>query len=85
MATVAQIQEHYDSLAFIYRTYWGDHIHHGFFETGDESAEEAQIKMLDYCAGLLNLQGAKKFWTRVVATVGHCCTWQELALVAARE
>lgn len=76
MATVAQIQEHYDSLAFIYRTYWGDHIHHGFFETGDESAEEAQIKMLDYCAGLLNLQGGEEV---LDAGCGHGGTLLHLA------
>jgi tocopherol O-methyltransferase len=49
MATAAAVRAHYDSLALIYRTYWGDHIHHGLFVRGDESAAEAQQNMIDYC------------------------------------
>jgi tocopherol O-methyltransferase len=39
------IREHYDQLSFFYRAFWGDHIHHGYWEA-DESPKDAQEKLI---------------------------------------
>lgn len=39
------IREHYDSLSPFYQTFWGEHIHHGYWR-GDESAADAQENLI---------------------------------------
>ena len=43
--TNAAVAEHYDSLDPFYRDIWGQHVHHGLWTTGRETAAEATEKM----------------------------------------
>lgn len=40
-STAAGVAAHYDELDLAYRRIWGKHVHHGYWRTGRESAEEA--------------------------------------------
>ncbi len=44
------IAHHYDELDPFYRALWGEHLHHGLWTTGRESAREAAIAMVDEVA-----------------------------------
>jgi tocopherol O-methyltransferase len=45
--TAAEVAGHYNSLDQFYRALWGEHVHHGFWETGKEGIEEATHKLID--------------------------------------
>ena len=42
------VRDHYDRLSVFYRAFWGEHIHHGYWEDGGESlsAKEAQERLV---------------------------------------
>lgn len=46
-----QIREHYDSLSHAYLSFWGEHIHHGYWEA-NESPKRAQLKLIEKLAEL---------------------------------
>ena len=43
------VREHYDRLTIFYRTLWGEHIHHGFWEDS-ESPAIAKVKLIERLA-----------------------------------
>ncbi len=50
-----KVIQHYDLVSPFYRSLWGMHIHHGYWQTGKETKEEAQenlVKLLVNKAGL---------------------------------
>jgi len=71
-----QIREHYDRFAWAYRLYWGEHIHHGLFTTGNETPRQAQELLLRYCA---QRAGVKPGMRAVDVGCGHGGTARFLA------
>ena len=45
-----KIIEHYDLVSPYYRELWGQHLHHGYWETGAETKEEAQAALTAHLA-----------------------------------
>lgn len=39
------VAQHYDSLDELYRRVWGEHVHHGLWESGGESPSEAALAL----------------------------------------
>jgi tocopherol O-methyltransferase len=53
--TPAAVAAHYDELDRFYREVWGEHVHHGYWATGRESAAEAADALVDLVAERLDL------------------------------
>ena len=51
-----KIAAHYDVISSYYRSFWGEHIHHGYWIRGNESKEEAQEQLIEHLAGLANVK-----------------------------
>jgi tocopherol O-methyltransferase len=54
------IIEHYDILSPLYRSLWGEHLHHGFWIRGDESKEQAQLQLIEHLAGLASIKSGSQ-------------------------
>jgi len=46
---VGRVRKHYDRMAHLYRLFWGEHLHHGYFEN-NESPAHAQIRLMERLA-----------------------------------
>ena len=56
---IDHIRKHYDRLSFLYRLFWGEHLHHGYWEK-NESAPRAQIQLMERLAERAGIpRGAK--------------------------
>ena len=56
---VDRVRKHYDRLSFLYRMFWGEHLHHGYWN-GGETAERAQIQLMEQLAQRAEIpRGAK--------------------------
>lgn len=56
---IDQIRKHYDRLSYLYRLFWGEHLHHGYWEN-NESVARAQIQLMERLAARAGIpQGAR--------------------------
>ncbi len=51
-----KIVEHYDVVSPYYHALWGEHLHHGYWITGDESKEIAQIQLIEHLADCVDIK-----------------------------
>src|SRR6476619_1992764 len=54
--TARDVSGHYDELDAAYRDIWGEHVHHGYWTSGRESADEAAEALVRLVAERLELQ-----------------------------
>ena len=50
---MASVAAHYDELDAFYRDVWGEHVHHGYWPTGQEADDGAAIALVDLLADRL--------------------------------
>lgn len=55
-----QVSRHYDELDLLYRKIWGEHVHHGLFESRNDSKEEATKRLSHKVAQLAGLRPGDK-------------------------
>jgi len=44
-----EVRKHYDRLSFLYKLFWGEHLHHGYWEDS-ESVGRAQVQLMERLA-----------------------------------
>lgn len=54
--TIESVAAHYDELDPVYRDIWGEHVHHGLWTSGEETAGEAVEALVDVVATRLDLE-----------------------------
>jgi tocopherol O-methyltransferase len=52
---VDRVRRHYDRLSFLYRIFWGEHLHHGYWKA-DDTAQQAQIQLMEQLAQRAGIQ-----------------------------
>lgn len=58
-ASPTDVADHYNDLDEYYRALWGEHLHHGYWETGRESVPEAVRNMIDLVAEQAQVRDAE--------------------------
>ena len=55
-----KIIEHYNFTSPYYHSLWGEHLHHGYWITGKETKEEAQLALTEHLAQIANIKSKSK-------------------------
>jgi tocopherol O-methyltransferase len=55
-----KIIEHYDLVSPYYLTLWGEHLHHGYWITGEESKDTAQVQLVQQLAKRADIQAGSR-------------------------
>ncbi len=74
---VDRVRKHYDRLSFLYRMFWGEHLHHGYWN-GGETAAQAQIQLMEQLAQRAGLQPGINRGTKILdigCGVGGSAVW----------
>lgn len=50
------VSSHYDELDLFYREVWGEHLHHGYWQKGNENIHEATVALVDLMIKKLHLK-----------------------------
>lgn len=74
MTEVARIAEHYDVVSPWYRELWGEHLHHGYYSTGEESRERATEALLERVVEAAAVPGGGRVLD-VGCGFGGTCRW----------
>lgn len=56
----SKIIEHYDLVSPYYHSLWGKHLHHGYWVTGQETKEEAQLALTKHLALNANIKAGDR-------------------------
>lgn len=55
-----KIVEHYNLVSPYYHSLWGEHLHHGYWITGKETKEVAQLALTKHLAEVANIKSGSK-------------------------
>ncbi|MDZ7799581.1 MAG: class I SAM-dependent methyltransferase [Trueperaceae bacterium] len=67
-----RVRQHYDLASPHYRALWGVHIHHGYWELGDESKELAQEKLVELLARTADVRSGMRLLDVGCGIGGSC-------------
>lgn len=68
------IERHYDSLGFLYRRFWGEHIHHGYWTAPELSVRKAQEQLVAHLAARARIDSRDRVLD-VGCGYGASCRW----------